>query len=109
MRLVASEGKMSISLLSTVMHTTNEIKETMSVTGDAANSSKVECDGVDGSIRLPLTKALSTGEIISVASFSSISHILEQRNDPVAEITLDCDFTILGASTDTASDLQRPS
>ena len=45
--------------------------------------------------------------IMSIASFSLVTHVLEQGSDPVAEVALDGDLSVFCTSSHSALDLQR--
>lgn len=44
-----------------------------------------------------------------ISSFCLISHVFKKGYDPVAEIALDGDFSVLGTAADSALDLERAS
>ena len=46
---------------------------------------------------------------MSIATFSSVAHVLEQGYDSVAEVSLDSYFSIFCTAADSASDLKRAS
>lgn len=105
-RLASKDGDISTMRLRKHMMTIRDNRVAASETGVAAVSEKGTADGEEGSIRLPCVKALSTGGIISVASFGFIAHVFQQCCHSVTKVSLDCDFSVFRATADTAFDLE---